>query len=248
MSRESYGGGGQYGGGSSSSSSSGGGNSGRESYGGGGQYSAPSAPSAPSGNGQVDVGFQEALRKQAIQQANPVFGDPDPQVDVSPQDRDSITSFLDNYAANVKANPFMAGTIGALTTLYQTEQAKNMLMDTPGYEFLNDYSISDDSVVSGDGGSDRLATQLISQLPLSMTGATPQESMVNQYFANLGIGQQPLSSNLQTSYNNAKNNVNSILGVNQQFGYSTTPYGLLSSTNLADNPFNIEYMTTRGLI
>ena len=111
-----------------------------------------------------------------------------------------------------------------------------------------DYSISDDGVVGGDGGSDRLATQLISQLPISMTGATPQESMVNQYFANLGMGQQPLSSNLQTSYNNAKNNVNSILGVNQQFGYSTTPYGLLSSTNLADNPFNIEYMTTRGLI
>ena len=249
MSRESYGGGGQYGGGSSSSSSSsGGGNGGRESYGGGGQYSAPSAPSAPSGNGQVDVGFQEALRQQAIRQADPVFGDPDPQVDVSPQDRDSITSFLDNYAANVKANPFMAGTIGALTTLYQTEQAKNMLMDTPGYEFLNDYSISDDSVVSGDGGSDRLATQLISQLPLSMTGATPQESMVNQYFANLGMGQQPLSSNLQTSYNNAKNNVSSILGTNQQFGYSTAPYGLLSSTNLADNPFNIPYLQQRGLI
>ena len=235
-------------GGSSSSSSSGGGNGGRESYGGGGQYSAPSTPSAPSGNGQVDVGFQEALRQQAIQQVNPVFGDPDPQVDVSPQDRDSITSFLDNYAANVKANPFMASTIGALTTLYQTEQAKNMLMDTPGYEFLNDYSISDDSVVSGDGGSDRLATQLISQLPLSMTGATPQESMVNQYFANLGMGQQPLSSNLQTSYNNAKNNVSSILGTNQQFGYSTAPYGLLSSTNLADNPFNIPYLQQRGLI
>jgi hypothetical protein len=235
-------------GGSSSSSSSGGGNGGRESYGGGGQYSAPSAPSAPSGNGQVDVGFQEALRQQAIRQADPVFGDPDPQVDVSPQDRDSITSFLDNYAANVKANPFMLGTIGALTTLYQTEQAKNMLMDTPGYEFLNDYSISDDGVVGGDGGSDRLATQLISQLPLSMTGATPQQSMVNQYFANLGMGQQPLSSNLQTSYNNAKNNVSSILGTNQQFGYSTAPYGLLSSTNLADNPFNIPYLQQRGLI
>jgi hypothetical protein len=235
-------------GGSSSSSSSGGGNGGRESYGGGGQYSAPSTPSAPSNDGQVDVGFQEALRQQAIRQADPVFGDPDPQVDVSPQDRDSITSFLDNYAANVKANPFSLGLVGALSTLYQTEQAKNMLLDTPGYEFLNDYSVSDDGVVGGDGGSDRLATQLISQLPISMTGATPQESMVNQYFANLGMGQQPLSSNLQTSYNNAKNNVNSILGVNQQFGYSTAPYGLLSSTNLADNPFNIEYMKTRGLI
>ena len=249
MSREAaMGMGGKSRGGTSSGNTGGNGGGNRESYGGGGQYSAPSSPPAPSGNGGVDPGFQEALRQQAIRQADPVFGDPDPQVDVSPQDRDSITSFLDNYAANVRANPFSLGLTGALTTLYQTEQAKNMLMDTPGYEFLSDYSISDDSVVGRDGGSDRLATQLISQLPISMTGATPQESMVNQYFANLGMGQQPLSSNLQTSYNNAKNNVNSILGVNQQFGYSTTPYGLLSSTNLADNPFNIEYMTTRGLI
>jgi len=228
----------QYGGGSYDSSQN---QSGRgQSFGGGN--------GGGNNNSGVDVGFQEALRQQAIQQANPVFGDPDPQVDVSPQDRDSITSFLDNYAANVKANPFSLGLAGALSTLYQTEQAKNMLLDTPGYEFLNDYSISDDGVVGGDGGSDRLETQLISQLPISMTGATPQESMVNQYFDNLGMDQQPLSSNLQTSYNNAKNNVNSILGVNQQFGYSTAPYGLLSSTNLADNPFNIPYLQQRGLI
>ena len=250
MSREAYGGGGQYGGGSTNQGPAGGASAGGN-YGGdssGGVSANNMSGAGGGGNGGVDPGFQEALRQQAIRQADPVFGDPDPQVDVSPQDRDSITSFLDNYAANVKANPLMAGTIGALTTLYQTEQAKNMLMDTPGYEFLNDYSISDDSVVSGNGGSDRLATQLISQLPLSMTGATPQESMVNQYFANLGMDQQPLSSNLQTSYNNAKNNVNSILGVNQQFGYSTTPYGLLSSTNLADNPFNIPYLQQRGLI
>ena len=224
----------QYGGGSYDSSQN---QSGRgQSYGGGND------------NSGVDPGFQEALRQQAIQQANPAFGDPDPEVDVSPQDRDSITSFLDNYSANVKANPFMAGTIGGLTTLYQTEQAKNMLMDTPGYEFLNDYSVSDDGVVGGDGGSEQLTNMLVSQLPLSMTGAAPQESMVNQYFANLGMGQQPLSSSLQTSYNNAKNNVSSILGTNQQFGYSTAPYGLLSSTNMADNPFNIEYLQQRGLI
>ena len=240
------------------STSSGGGRTDSQSQYGGGSYDSSQNQSnrgqsyggGDGGNNNfgVDVGFQEALRQQAIRQADPVYGDPDPQVNVSPQDRDSITSFLDNYAANVKANPFMAGTIGALTTLYQTEQAKNMLMNTPGYEFLNDYSISDNGVVGGDGGSDRLATQLISQLPLSMTGATPQQSMVNQYFANLGMGQQPLSSNLQTSYNNAKNNVSSILGTNQQFGYSTAPYGLLSSTNLADNPFNIPYLQQRGLI
>ena len=236
------------------STSSGGGRTDSQSQYGGGSYDSSQNQSnrgqsyGGGGNGGVDPGFQEALRQQTIRQANPVFGDPDPQVDVSPQERDSITSFLDNYSANVRANPLMGGTIGALTTLYQTEQARNMLMDTPGYEFLNDYSISDDGVVGGDGESDRLATQLISQLPLSMTGATPQQSMVNDYFANLNMSQQPLSSSLQTSYNNAKNNLNSILGTNQQFGYSTTPYGSLSSTNLADNPINIEYLQQRGLI
>ena len=248
--REAYGGGGQYSGGGTTSAPSGGGDGGnaREQYGAGGQYEAPSP--TPSGDGQVDVGFQEALKEQAKIQADPVFGDPDPYVDVPISERDTITSFLDNYAANVKSNPLMLGTIGALTTLYQTEQAKNMLLDTPGYEFLNDYSISDDGNISGDGGSNKLATQIISQLPYTLTGTAPKESMVNQYFANLNLG-QALSSDLQTSYNNAKNNVNSLLGItptSQQFGYSTQPYGLLSATNLAANPFNINYLQQRGLI
>ena len=69
---------------------------------------------------------------------------------------------------------------------------------------------------------------------------------------NMNMSQgSPLSSDLQTSYNNAKNSVNSILGItptNQQFGYSAQPYGLLSSTNMADNPYNIPYLQQRGLI
>jgi len=225
MSRESYGGGGQYGGGSSSSSSSGGGNGGRESYGGGGQYSAPSTPSTPSNDGQVDVGFQEALRQQAIRQNDPVFGDPDPEVDVSPQDRDSITSFFDNYKANVKSNPFMFGLTGALITLYQTGKARNMLLDTPGYEFLNDYSISDDNTISGGNGEKEAITKIVSQLPYTITDSTPQESMVNEYFANANLGSQ-LSSDLQTRYNSAKSNLNNILNiksVEDQFGYVAQP-------------------------
>jgi len=56
---------------------------------------------------------------------------------------------------------------------------------------------------------------------------------------------------LQTSYNNAKTTINNLLGItppSQQFGYSTQPYGLLSSTNMASNPFNIDYLKQRGLI
>jgi hypothetical protein len=246
--REAYGAGGQYSAPSAPSTSTGGGGDGREQYAAQTQYQAPSP--TPSGDGQVDVGFQEALRQQAIRQADPVFGDPDPYIDVPIQERDTITSFLDNYAANVKANPLNLGLIGAARTLYQTEQAKKMLLDTPGYEFLNDYSISDDTPTRGDGDSRQIMTGLVSQLPYTLTGTTPQESMVNQYFSNLDLG-QAISSGLQTDYNNAKNNINSILGVtplSQQFGYSTQPYGLLSSTNMAANPFNINYLKTRGLI
>ena len=195
----------------------------------------------------IDPGFQEALRQQAIRQADPVYGDPDPEVDVDPRDRDSITSFLDNYAANIASNPTELGLIGALKTAYQTNKARNMLLDTPGYEFLRDYSIAEDSQTGGDGG--QALTNIISQAPFAISGTTPQQSMVNQYFANMGMTQgSPLSSQLQTDYNNAKNSINSILGVNQQFGYSTDPYGGLMASNLATNPFNIPYMRTRGLI
>ena len=93
-----------------------------------------------------------------------------------------------------------------------------------------------------------LVQQLISQAPFSISGSQAPQSMVNQYFSNLNTSGSGLSSNLQTSYNNAKNNISSILGTNQQFGYSAQPYGLLSSTNMADNPFNIPYLQQRGLI
>lgn len=103
----------------------------------------------------------------------------------------------------------------------------------------------------GDGDNRQIINQLTPYAPYAITGTTPQDSMVNQYFANLGMSNQPLSSNLQTDYNNAKTNINSLLGIlppSQQFGYSTAPYGLLSSTNLASNPFNIDYLQQRGLI
>ena len=78
------------------------------------------------------------------------------------------------------------------------------------------------------------------------------DSVAQEYFDNMNMTQgSPLSSDLQTDYNNAKTNVNSILGItptSQQFGYSAQPYGLLSSTNMADNPFNIEDLRKRGLI
>ena len=81
---------------------------------------------------------------------------------------------------------------------------------------------------------------------------TRPDSVAQEFFNNMNMTQgSSLSSNLQTSYNNAKTKVDSILGItppSQQFGYSAQPYGLLSSTNMADNPFNIDYLKQRGLI
>ena len=245
--------------GSSSSSNSSGGGGGRDTGSDYGQFdravsqAANNPPSAPSGGGgdnnTVDPGFQRALAEIAYQQQNPVYGDPDPQVDVSPEDRDSITSFFDNYKAELKSNPFNFSTMGALKTLYKTTQARNMMSGVPGYEFLG-YTGGDGNTTNtavGVGEQDYI-NNAISQLPFAMTGTTPQDSMVNQYFANQPTSGSGLSSDLQTSYNNAKNNISSILGTNQQFGYSAQPYGLLSSTNMADNPYNIPYLQKRGLI
>jgi len=76
--------------------------------------------------------------------------------------------------------------------------------------------------------------------------------MVNKYFDNMLMTQgSPLSSDLQISYNNAKNSVNNILGItptNQQFGYSAQPYGGLMASNLTTNPYNIDYLKRLGLI
>ena len=81
---------------------------------------------------------------------------------------------------------------------------------------------------------------------------TRPDSVAQEYFNNMNMTQgSPLSSDLQTDYNNAKTKVDSILGItppSQQFGYSAQPYGLLSSTNMAANPFNIDYLKKRGLI
>jgi hypothetical protein len=103
------------------------------------------------------------------------------------------------------------------------------------------------------GGQRQELTNLFTpEITYAISGTTPQQSMVNQYFANMGtMGQQPLSSNLQTSYNNAKTTMNNLLGItppSQQFGYSAQPYGLLSSTNVTSNPFNIDYLRRLGLI
>ena len=95
-----------------------------------------------------------------------------------------------------------------------------------------------------------LVKQLIPQAPFLVSGGQAPQSMVNDYFANLG-GQLGLSNQLQTDYDAAKASVAQTLSINplaQQFGYSTAPYGALTAQNTGTNPFNIPYLQTRGLI
>jgi hypothetical protein len=98
----------------------------------------------------------------------------------------------------------------------------------------------------GGGGMGQVSTPVA---PVAPSNNLPP-SMVNQYFANLNLG-QALSSDLQTNYNNAKNTMNNLLGINptsQQFGYSADPYGGLMASNLTTNPYNIDYLRRLGLI
>ena len=78
----------------------------------------------------------------------------------------------------------------------------------------------------------------------------PQQSMVNDYFDNLG-NNESLSAGLLDSYNTAKKNIASTLGLvsnTNQFGYSSTPNSPFTRNNQTGNPFYIDYMITRGLI
>lgn len=95
-----------------------------------------------------------------------------------------------------------------------------------------------------------LVKQLIPQAPFAISGGQAPQSMVNDYFANIG-NQSGLSSDLENDYNAAKANVAQTMAITpltQQFGYSTAPYGALTAQNLGTNPFNIPYLQTRGLI
>ena len=57
-------------------------------------------------------------------------------------------------------------------------------------------------------------TKNVSKRSLNIQETLQQESVVADYFANMNMPQgSPLSSDLQISYNNAKNSVNNILGM-----------------------------------
>jgi hypothetical protein len=234
---------GHHGGSSSSSSSSStnqgpaGGQSSGGNYSGGGSTSnngAPGGNHSNNNNNTVDHGFQQALKEQAKKQADPVYGDPDPQVDVDPRDRDSITSFKDNYVANVKSNPMYLGIGGLLHTAYQTGQAKSMLSGVPGYEFL-DYSDGNNNVPTIAGGGGENTTALLAASPYIVSRTTPVESEASKWYNS--IGNNTKQFNFASAYATAKAKVSQTLNNKGPIGMlavSDSPYYDWLKTNKLD--------------
>ena len=262
--------------GSSSSSSSSGSGSGSSSSGGGGggqDYSSVPAStptvSAPtySGGGQ-DI--------STVSAAPPSIGNGDDgrlnyltgdyqDINLTPEQKEQFSDYREgvseSIAPSTKTSSKIISSLLSSTLFPFAGNLYNKYIDATamGYSIPNPFeglfdggSITPESIQNfQDKGGDEqqsLINNAISQLPYAMTGTTPQDSMVNQYFANQPTSS--LSSGLETSYNNAKSNINNILGItapSQQFGYSQAPYGSYSSTNMADNPYK-DYLTTRGLI
>jgi hypothetical protein len=112
--------------------------------------------------------------------------------------------------------------------------------------FTGDAKTFYENKIDHSGGDRDLMTQLTPYAPYAITDTTPQQSVANQYFQNLGMSNQPLSSNLQTDYNNAKTTMRSILGdipsPNQQFGY-----GILNNQGF-NNQAYADYLRRIGLL
>jgi hypothetical protein len=194
----------------------------------------------------------------ALSQPSTITGPTDPGVAGTYVDgqfvpsQDTITSFTQNLKAEYASNPlsFLLSPLGTSAKVAgQTLAANYMLGNFPSFSIGG--GTAPTGQMSPSDGGDQLQSYLTPIAPYLLTGATPQESQVMQYFNNMGTTQSPLSSSLETSYNQAKANINNLLGVGSlqgQFGYSTQPYGGLSASNLATNPFNIPYLQQRGLI
>jgi hypothetical protein len=170
-----------------------------------------------------------------------------------------LGNLFGNFAYPINKDFFQENVAGKKGYGYGYEDFSQYMTDRS----LNKVDAYGNSISQEREGSGRDAiTNIVSQAPYLISDTIPQPSMVNQYFSTLGMGGQtssssvpqigqPLSSSLQTSYNNAKTTINNLLGItppSQQFGYSADPYGGLMASNLTTNPYNIDYLKRLGLI
>jgi hypothetical protein len=129
------------------------------------------------------------------------------------------------------------------------QEAFNADYRSPSFQSLYDTGDLDNLQNLSQPESDAI-NQLVIQAPFAYGNQTPIESQVAKYFENLG-NQQGLSTKLENDYNTAKTNVQNTLNITplqNQFGYSATPFGNTTTANLYANAFNVPYLQQRGLI
>jgi hypothetical protein len=257
---------------STPSTSSGGGDA-RESYGAGGQYQQTTTPSTPS----VSVGGGQDMSSVPVSTSSIGNGN-DARLDyitgeyldlnLTPEQKEQFSDYREGVSEAISpstktSNKIISGLLSAtlfpfagnLYSAYIDATAMGYGVPNPFKGLFGSGNITPESIQNfqdqgggGYGGGGQVSTPVA---PVAPSNNLPS-SMVNQYFNNLGTSSQsPLSSSLETSYNAAKANINNLLGItppSQQFGYSAQPYGLLSSTNVTSNPFNIDYLRRLGLI
>ena len=95
-----------------------------------------------------------------------------------------------------------------------------------------------------------LETYFAPELADIIGGTTPQESMVNEYFANINNNNLGINSAYMDTYNKAKSDMAAKLQLTnntQQYGYAPFPYQNNSMTMTSANPF-FDELNNQGLI
>ena len=174
----------------------------------------------------------------------------------------SIDEDASTFASDLSDNPLKTvaksgGILGTMIRGVTDTYKNNKALELLGYTGQtirynpndpNDFKYSGNYLTGNVSGGEREAMNQLTPLAANVVGnTTPVDSMVNNYFANLG--NQGSVSDVQTAYDQAKANLNMILTpTNQQFGYSAAFPGGFTMDNLSNNPYNIDYMKNRGLI
>jgi len=116
-----------------------------------------------------------------------------------------------------------------------------------GRIFNSDGSVNENI---SEGEAQQLYEEAQNDLPYLVGGTTPQESMVNKYFANLNNTNLGINQNYLNTYNTAKSNIANTLNMTQntsQYGYGNTFNDNYARSMTSANPFYDE-LTTQGLI
>ena len=115
---------------------------------------------------------------------------------------------------------------------------------------FNDLYEGDTSTVNNLTSSEKQAVStIIPKMSYEVGNTTPQESMVNQYFSNIGSN-LGVSSAYMDTYNAAKNKISQSLNLqpnNQQYGYGNTFNQNFDRSMTSANPF-FDELTNQGLI